>query len=107
MTQPASSAPAQRTGEDRQGRLIEHVQGRQILDSRGHPTVAAHRKARSKRSSMLASGLWSRSVRLTRPPMAGRSTMGLRYVVLTVKDRCVTEMKGCASRQVAVDYTAN
>jgi ketosteroid isomerase-like protein len=32
---------------------------------------------------------------------------GLRYVVLTIKDGRVTEMKGCASRQVALDYTAN
>jgi ketosteroid isomerase-like protein len=32
---------------------------------------------------------------------------GLRYVVLTIKDMLVTEMKGCASRQVAFDYASS
>ena len=31
---------------------------------------------------------------------------GVRYVVLTIEDGLVTEMKGCASRQVAFDYAA-
>jgi ketosteroid isomerase-like protein len=31
---------------------------------------------------------------------------GIRYVVLTVKDGLVTEMKGCASRQAALDHAA-
>jgi enolase len=39
MTLPVHSA--QRTDDDRSGWLIERVQGRQILDSRGHPTVEA------------------------------------------------------------------
>ena len=29
---------------------------------------------------------------------------GVRYVVLTERDGLVTEMKGCANRQVALDY---
>jgi ketosteroid isomerase-like protein len=29
---------------------------------------------------------------------------GIRYVVLTERDGLVTEMKGCADRQVALDY---
>jgi ketosteroid isomerase-like protein len=29
---------------------------------------------------------------------------GVRYVVLTERDGMVTEMKGCANRQVALDY---
>jgi ketosteroid isomerase-like protein len=32
---------------------------------------------------------------------------GIRYVVLTIKDTLITEMKGCASRQVAFDYAAS
>jgi ketosteroid isomerase-like protein len=32
---------------------------------------------------------------------------GVRYVVLTIRDGLVTEMKGCASRQVAFDYAAS
>lgn len=31
---------------------------------------------------------------------------GIRYVVLTFRDGAVSEMKGCASRQVALDYAA-
>ncbi|HTU78538.1 MAG TPA: phosphopyruvate hydratase [Solirubrobacteraceae bacterium] len=41
MTLPVHSVPPERTDDDRSGRLIERVQGRQILDSRGHPTVEA------------------------------------------------------------------
>jgi ketosteroid isomerase-like protein len=29
---------------------------------------------------------------------------GIRYVVVSVDDDLITEMKGCASRQVALDY---
>jgi len=29
---------------------------------------------------------------------------GIRYVVLTLRDELVTEMKGCLNRQVAFDY---
>ena len=29
---------------------------------------------------------------------------GIRYVVLTERDGVITEMKGCADRQVALDY---
>jgi len=32
---------------------------------------------------------------------------GVRYVVLTIEDGLVAEMKGCASRQVAFDYAAS
>jgi ketosteroid isomerase-like protein len=32
---------------------------------------------------------------------------GVRYVVLTIKDGLFTEMKGCASREVAFDYAAS
>jgi hypothetical protein len=39
--------------------------------------------------------------------MAGRSTAASANVVVTIKDRLVTEMKGCANRQVAFDYAAS
>jgi ketosteroid isomerase-like protein len=32
---------------------------------------------------------------------------GVRYVVLTIRDGLITEMKGCASREVALDYAAS
>jgi enolase len=41
VTLPVRGIPPERTDDGRSGRLIERVQGRQILDSRGHPTVEA------------------------------------------------------------------
>jgi ketosteroid isomerase-like protein len=42
-----------------------------------------------------------------REPMDGwRLDNGIRYMVLTFQGDLVTEMKGCASRQVGVDYAA-
>jgi ketosteroid isomerase-like protein len=41
------------------------------------------------------------------PPDGWPLDNGVRYVVLTVKDTLVSEMKGCASRQVAFDYAAS
>lgn len=72
MTPPPSTPDRQtNNARDRAGRLIERVQGRQILDSRGHPTVEV--------DVLLASGVRGRAA-----VPVGSSTG--RYEALELRD---------------------